>query len=156
MELSSGDVLIGLYIVVAIMLIIVLYHLLFIVVDLRKVLGGSEDITAQVEAVIMKPIAMADQIMEWVVQHIETLARRRRRSTFTGKDTNNIKNLSLRGKCHIPVKLSQIQTQYPSESFPTESGAELLTCLHVITRICMVPINRYIDLLVLLPLVNKF
>ena len=48
-----------------IMLIIVLYHLLFIVVDLGKVLRRVEDITAQVEAVITKPIAMADQIMEW-------------------------------------------------------------------------------------------
>lgn len=79
MELSSGDVLIGLYIVVAIMLIIVLYHLLFIVVDLRKVLRRVEDITAQVEAVIMKPIAMADQIMEWVISHIDTLAKKEKK-----------------------------------------------------------------------------
>jgi cell shape-determining protein MreC len=72
MQLSSGEILTGLYIVIGIMLIVVLYHVLFIVVDLRKVLRRIEDITAQVESVILKPISMADQILEWVVDHIES------------------------------------------------------------------------------------
>ena len=77
MQLTSGDVLIGLYIVVAVMLIIVLYHALFVVVDLRKILRRVEDITAQVEAVILKPISMADQIMEWVIANIDALAKKK-------------------------------------------------------------------------------
>ena len=77
MQLTSGDVLIGLYIVVAVMLIIVLYHALFVMVDLRKILRRVEDITAQVEAVILKPISMADQIMEWVISNIDALAKKK-------------------------------------------------------------------------------
>ena len=77
MQLTSGDVLIGLYIVVAVMLIIVLYHALFVVVDLRKIFRRVEDITAQVEAVILKPISMADQIMEWVIANIDALAKKK-------------------------------------------------------------------------------
>jgi len=77
MQLTSGDVLIGLYIVVAVMLIIVLYHALFVMVDMRKILRRVEDITAQVEAVILKPISMADQIMEWVISNIDALAKKK-------------------------------------------------------------------------------
>jgi len=77
MQLTSGDVLIGLYIVVAVMLIIVLYHALFVMVDMRKILRRVEDITAQVEAVILKPISMADQIMEWVIANIDALAKKK-------------------------------------------------------------------------------
>lgn len=76
--LSSQDLLVFLYIVVAIMLVIVLYHVLFIVVDLRKIVRRVEDITAQVEAVILKPISMADQIFQWVIEKIETKKRRKK------------------------------------------------------------------------------
>lgn len=78
MQLSASEVLTGLTIVIAVMLIVVLYHALFIVVDLRKVLRRVEDITAQVEAVILKPIAMADQILAWVLEHIESMQERKK------------------------------------------------------------------------------
>ena len=86
MQLNAGDVLIGLYIAVAILLLIVLYNALFIVVDLRKILRRVEDITYQVEAVIMKPLSMADQIMEWVVSQIEALsAKKEKKSSHSHK-----------------------------------------------------------------------
>ena len=78
MQLSSGDLLTGLYVVIAVMVIIVLYHLLFIVVDLRKTTRRIEDITAEIESVILKPIAMADQILAWVITHIEGLGKEKK------------------------------------------------------------------------------
>ena len=72
MDLSSANVLTGLSIVIAVMAIIVLYHLIFIVVDVRKITKRVEDITAEVEKVILKPISMADQILSWVMEHIES------------------------------------------------------------------------------------
>lgn len=63
-----------LYTLVAVMLIVVLYHVLFIVVDLRKIVRRFEDITAQVEEVIMKPLSMADQAVQWVVEFIQEKA----------------------------------------------------------------------------------
>ena len=71
MPLSAPDVMSFLYIVVAAMLIVVLYHVMFIVVDLRKILRRLDHLTEEVEAVIMKPIGMVDQILKWVIERIE-------------------------------------------------------------------------------------
>lgn len=70
--LEAADLLLGLQIAIAVVAIIVLYHVLFIVVDVRKITRRIEDITSQVEDVIMKPLSMADQILEVIVQFIET------------------------------------------------------------------------------------
>lgn len=69
--LSAADVLIGLEIAVAIMFIIVLYHVLFIAVDLRKILRRIEEITAQLEDVFMKPISIAEHLMEYAMEFLE-------------------------------------------------------------------------------------
>jgi len=65
--LTAGDILIGLEIAVAIMIIIVLYHALFVVVDLRKIVRRVEDLTNQLEDVFMKPISIAEHLMEYAV-----------------------------------------------------------------------------------------
>ena len=69
--LEASQLLMGLKIAVAVMLIIVLYHTLFVLVDVRKVVRRLEDVTAQIEEVFMKPLSMADQILEVVVGFIE-------------------------------------------------------------------------------------
>jgi len=71
MEWTSDNVLAALYIAVAVMLIIVLYHTLFIVVDLRKMLRSWRTISDQVENVIMKPLSITDKAMEWVMGYLE-------------------------------------------------------------------------------------
>lgn len=68
---TSGDVLIYLQITVAVLLVVVLYHILFIAVDLRKILRRFESITREVEDIIMKPINAADYILEGIVQYLE-------------------------------------------------------------------------------------
>lgn len=71
LPLTTGDVLLYLEITVAVLLVVVLYHVLFIAVDLRKVLRKISRITEEVENFIMKPINAADQILEGVIQIIE-------------------------------------------------------------------------------------
>lgn len=68
----------GLYIAVAVMLMIVLYHVIFIVVDLRKVLRRVDNVTEEVETVIMKPLSMTDQAIEWVVAFFQEKAEKQR------------------------------------------------------------------------------
>jgi len=53
------------------MLLIVLYHVLFIVVDLRKTMRRVEGLTQQVEEVLLKPISMADQAFNWALSLLE-------------------------------------------------------------------------------------
>jgi len=60
-----------LQVAIAVMVIILLYHALFIAVDLRRILRRADDVTKQVEDMIMKPISMADSILEWVMERIE-------------------------------------------------------------------------------------
>jgi hypothetical protein len=72
MMLTANDVLTAILILVAVMLVIVLYHVLFIVVDLRKVMRRVEDVSHQVEEIIMKPLTMTDKILEWVLEYIES------------------------------------------------------------------------------------
>lgn len=71
-SVTSSDVLLYLQISVAIVLLIILYHVLFIVVDLRKILRRVDDVTDQVENVIMKPISVADNLLEMLVQFLES------------------------------------------------------------------------------------
>ncbi len=63
-----------LYAVVGVMIIIALYHVLFILWDLRKITRRFEDLTSQVEAVILKPLSLADQGVQWLIEFIEAKA----------------------------------------------------------------------------------
>lgn len=76
MTWSPVDIMMGLYIAVAVMLIIVLYHVIFIVVDLRKIARRISGVTQEVEAVIMKPLAMTDQAMEWMINFFQEKAKK--------------------------------------------------------------------------------
>ena len=67
-----------LYAAVAVMIIVVLYHLLFIVVDLRKIMRRMEDTTAQVEALILKPLAILDEAFQWVMDHLSHTKKSRK------------------------------------------------------------------------------
>lgn len=71
MNWTSVDILHGIYIAIGIMLIVVLYHLLFIVVDVRKIVRRIEGVTDEVGSMILKPISMADKALEWVNAFIE-------------------------------------------------------------------------------------
>lgn len=74
---TPDDILTILFIAVAILLMIVLYHALFIVVDLRKIMRRVESVSDQVEEVIMKPLAMTDKILAWIMEYIESFEKNR-------------------------------------------------------------------------------
>ncbi len=65
------DGLIGtLYAIVAVMIIVVLYHVLFIVVDLRKIMKRFEETTEQVESMLLKPLSIIDEAFTWVIEQL--------------------------------------------------------------------------------------
>ena len=70
MDWTSADVMSVLYILVAVMLIIVLYHILFIVVDLRKAMRRVDNVSEAVETMIVKPLAIADKTIDWLMQSV--------------------------------------------------------------------------------------
>lgn len=68
---TSADLLLYLQITIAVVALIVLWHVMFIAIDLRKVLGRVEAITKEVEGLILKPIGVADQILEAIMEFVE-------------------------------------------------------------------------------------
>lgn len=80
----------GLYAVVAVMIIVVLYHLLFIVVDLRKIMRRFEETTAQVEAMILKPLAIIDEAFSWVIDHVQHAKKKHKGKDGKPFDVENV------------------------------------------------------------------
>lgn len=74
MTWSPEDIMMGLYIAVAVMLIVTLYHVIFIVVDLRKIVRRVDSVTEEVETMIMKPLSMTDQALEWMINFFQEKA----------------------------------------------------------------------------------
>lgn len=81
------DGLIGtLYAIVGVMIIIVLYHVLFIVVDLRKIMRRFEETTEQVESMLLKPLAIIDEAFAWIIDHLQT--KKKGKKAKHGKDAD--------------------------------------------------------------------
>lgn len=76
MTWETADIMTGLYIAVAVLLLIVLYHLIFIVVSLRKVMKRVDTVSLELETVILKPLSMTDKALEWVTGFLEGKAEK--------------------------------------------------------------------------------
>ena len=72
MQLTGPDILIALGILISMMLVVVLYHVLFIVVDLRKIVRRLNDVSTEVESMILKPISVADQLLQWGIEYMNS------------------------------------------------------------------------------------
>jgi len=81
----------GLQIAVFILVLILLYHALFIAVDLKKILRRIDGITGQVEDAIMKPISVADHIFQWVMDYIEEDKKKKKKSKKSKKNKKDSK-----------------------------------------------------------------
>jgi len=73
LQLNLNDILTLLSILAVGMLIILLYHLIFVSVSLRRITGRLDQVSKDVEAVILKPIGAIDFILEWVLSLLDTM-----------------------------------------------------------------------------------
>jgi hypothetical protein len=66
---TLGDVLLLVAIVslvlVSFLLAVFFYHLIFVVMDLRQVMRRLNDITAEIEELLMKPVEVVAAVMDW-------------------------------------------------------------------------------------------
>ena len=71
---TLGDVLLLVAIVsvglVSFLLVVFLYHLIFVVMDLRQVMRRLNDLTAEVEEMLLRPVELAAQVIDWIEKHI--------------------------------------------------------------------------------------
>jgi hypothetical protein len=75
--LTSADVLMFLWILIGIMLVVVLYHVLFIVADVRKITKKTTLIVSQVESVVIKPLAIAEQALSAIMELFESSSKKK-------------------------------------------------------------------------------
>ncbi|MDB4978388.1 MAG: hypothetical protein JWM56_574 [Candidatus Peribacteria bacterium] len=70
MPLTFEQMLMFLYMLVAVMLIIVLYHAIFVIVDVRKITRRAEQVTQEIQSVVLKPLSVVDQAMDFVTDFL--------------------------------------------------------------------------------------
>ena len=56
--------------VVAFLLAVFLYHLIFVVMDLRQVMKRLNDLSAEVEEMLMRPVELVAGVVDWVQKMI--------------------------------------------------------------------------------------
>lgn len=79
MTWTTDDILAALFIAVAVLLIVALYHIILIAVDARKIVKRVERMSAQVEQVAMKPLSMLDSAMDWLSGQAEHIGKKKRK-----------------------------------------------------------------------------
>jgi len=84
MPLTTNDVLVFLEIIALLLLVVVLFHLVFVALDLRKIVKRFNVVTAQLEQVILKPINMADATVEWIAAFLEGYSRKEKKGKKRG------------------------------------------------------------------------
>lgn len=73
LQLNFNDILTLLSILAVAMLVILLYHLIFVSVSLRRIADRMDQMSKDVEAVILKPIGAIDYMLDWVLSMVDSM-----------------------------------------------------------------------------------
>lgn len=85
LQLTFGDVLTLLSIVAVGMLIVLLYHLIFVSVSLRRIAERFDDLSEDIEGLILKPISAIDAVIDWFIAVVESMQEGRKKKAKKGK-----------------------------------------------------------------------
>lgn len=80
LQLTYGDVLTLLSIIAVAMLIILLYHLIFASVSLKRIADRMDDLSKDVEAIILKPIGAIDYVLDWFLSIVDSMRKEKKHS----------------------------------------------------------------------------
>ncbi len=73
MQVSLSDILTILSIVAVSMFIVLAYHLIFVSVSLRRITDRIDDVSKEVEGLILKPIGAIEYLLEWFSVVVENM-----------------------------------------------------------------------------------
>ncbi len=73
--LSLSDILTLLAIIAVAMLIVLLYHLIFVSVSLKRISDRFEALSEDVEAIVLKPIGAIDYVIDWFLAAVEGMKK---------------------------------------------------------------------------------
>lgn len=73
MQITYNDVMAFLTILALAMTIVLLYHVIIIALNMRRITKRADTVSKELEAVVMRPLSLADNAMEWAVGFLEGL-----------------------------------------------------------------------------------
>ena len=68
---TTAGVQTGIWVAAGVLALMVLYNVLFIVADLRKIVRRAERLTEEVESIVEKPLALTDRVLRWAIHAVE-------------------------------------------------------------------------------------
>lgn len=68
--MTAAELLTGLHIAIAVVVLIVLYHALFAIVNIRKITKRAEKASEAAEELVLKPLAIVEGVLD-VVQSVK-------------------------------------------------------------------------------------
>ncbi len=71
MQLSLNDILSILSVIAVLMIIVLVYHLIFVSVSLRRIADRMDDLSKEVEGLILKPIGAVEFLIDWFASTVE-------------------------------------------------------------------------------------
>ncbi len=71
MVITTTHIIAGIYSLVGLLLVAILYNLLFVAVDLRKVTRKMSELSDRFEAMVAAPLSVAEQGVEWVMEYLQ-------------------------------------------------------------------------------------
>lgn len=71
MQLSLNDLLTLLSVVAVVMVIVLVYHLIFVSVSLRRIAERMDDLSQEIEGLILKPIGAVEYLIDWFAGAVE-------------------------------------------------------------------------------------
>ena len=71
MQLSLSDILTLLSVIAVLMLIILIYHMIFVSVSLRRIADRMDDLSKEIEGLVLKPIGAIEYLIDWFASAVE-------------------------------------------------------------------------------------
>lgn len=71
MQITYNDVITLLTILTLLMVIILLYHLIFVSVSIKKIVTRWDDLSKEVEALVLRPIGAVEYVLDWFASAVE-------------------------------------------------------------------------------------
>ena len=77
MQITYNDVITLLTFISLVMLVILLYHLIFVSVSLRRIVARWDELSKEVETLILKPIGAVEYVIDWFASAVEGMQQQR-------------------------------------------------------------------------------
>ena len=71
MQITYNDVMAFLSILALVMGVVLLYHLIIIAFNMRRITKRADKVSEELESIVMKPLTAIDKAMDWMVGFLE-------------------------------------------------------------------------------------